>query len=64
MQHYRRYIELAEYGIKQMAKLLLGVLAACASIGAFAQSNRIDIIRHDAPELAHFGEHRIGVRTL
>ena len=47
-----------------MTKLLLGVLAACASIGAFAQSNRIDIIRHDAPELAHFGEHRIGVRTL
>ncbi len=29
-----------------------------------AQENRIDIIRHDAPELAHFGEHTIGVRTL
>jgi predicted dienelactone hydrolase len=31
---------------------------------ASAQINRIDIIRHDAPELAHFGEFDIGVRTL
>lgn len=29
-----------------------------------AQENRIDIIRADAPELAHFGEYDIGVRTL
>jgi len=47
-----------------MAKSLMGVLAACISISALAQSNRIDIVRHDAPELAHFGEFAIGVRTL
>jgi len=47
-----------------MTSSLLGVLAACLSISALAQSNRIDIIRHDAPELAHFGEFDIGVRTL
>jgi len=47
-----------------MTKSLLGVLAACLSINAFAQTNRIDIVRHDAPELAHFGAYDIGVRTL
>ena len=47
-----------------MTSSLLGVLATCLSISALAQSNRIDIIRHDAPELAHFGEFDIGVRTL
>lgn len=29
-----------------------------------AQPNRIDVIRTDAPELAHFGGHAIGVRTM
>ena len=47
-----------------MTSSLLGALAICLSISALAQSNRIDIIRHDAPELAHFGEFDIGVRTL
>jgi predicted dienelactone hydrolase len=31
---------------------------------AGAQTNRIDVIRPDAPELASFGPHAIGVRTL
>lgn len=43
---------------------LLGVLAACVSVGALAQINRIDVVRHDAPLLAHFGKFDIGVRTL
>ena len=47
-----------------MARILLGILSACVSISVLAQSNRIDIVRHDAPELAHFGEYDIGVRTL
>ena len=47
-----------------MLKTLLGVLAACVSVSVLAQSNYIDIIRHDAPELARFGEYDIGVRTL
>jgi predicted dienelactone hydrolase len=29
-----------------------------------AQTNRIDLIRPDAPELAHFGAHDVGVRTV
>jgi len=49
---------------KRMISSLAGALATCLSISALAQSNRIDIIRHDAPELAHFGEFDIGVRTL
>ncbi len=46
-------------------KLLNTVLIIMSvSTSAFAQTNRIDIIRHDAPELAHFGSFDIGVRTL
>ena len=37
---------------------------AVSQFNQCVQNNRIDIIRHDAPELAHFGEYRIGVRTL
>ncbi len=47
-----------------MNRLVLALLLAGASCGAIAQSNRIDIIRHDAPELAYFGDYDIGVRTL
>lgn len=47
-----------------MLRTLLGVLAACVSISALAQTNRIDIVRHDAPELARFGQYDIGVRTI
>lgn len=47
-----------------MIRFLLGVLTTCVSLGVIAQENRIDIIRHDAPELASFGDYDIGVRTL
>lgn len=47
-----------------MLRTLFGVLAACISVSVLAQGNRIDIVRHDAPELARFGEYDIGVRTL
>ncbi len=47
-----------------MQKVLLAALAAFVSTGVLAQDNRIDIIRHDAPDLAHFGKYDIGVRTL
>lgn len=46
-------------------KLLTTVLLIMSvSSSVYGQSNRIDIIRHDAPELAHFGSYDIGVRTL
>ncbi|PUB18750.1 alpha/beta hydrolase family protein [Yoonia sediminilitoris] len=38
----------------------LGLLAATAA----SAENRIDIVRPDAPELAHYGDHKIGVTTL
>jgi len=47
-----------------MLRTLFAVLAACVSINVCAQGNHIDTIRHDAPELAEFGEYDIGVRTL
>ena len=47
-----------------MKKLLLVLLAIVASSGAQAQGNRINIVRHDAPELAYFGDYTIGVRTI
>ena len=47
-----------------LARILLGATLVVGSIGALAQTNRIDIVRHDAPELAHFGDYAIGVRTL
>ena len=47
-----------------MIRTLLITLALLISIVASAQQNRIDIIRHDAPELAYFGDYDIGVRTL
>lgn len=40
------------------------LLVMTVSTSAFAQTNRIDIIRHDAPELSQFGVFDIGVRTL
>ena len=38
-------------------------LISCSFI-SFAQDNRIDTVRPDAPELASFGDYDIGVRTL
>lgn len=40
------------------------LLLMTVSTSAIAQPNRIDIIRHDAPQLSQFGEFAIGVRTL
>lgn len=39
----------------------IAFVVLCSS--AAAQTNRIDIVRGDAPELAHFGTYTIGVRT-
>ena len=47
-----------------MTRFLSGLVAALISFSAIAEQNRIDTIRHDAPELAYFGEHAVGVRTL
>ncbi len=47
-----------------MRKIALCALLACASASVLAADNRIDIVRHDAPELAHFGGLDIGVRTV
>ena len=45
-------------------KVLLGVVGVIFSAAVVAQSNWIDLVRGDAPELAHFGPHDIGVNTL
>jgi predicted dienelactone hydrolase len=47
---------------RKLCQLVL--LALGAALNATAQTNRIDIVRHDAPELAQFGKYDIGVRTL
>ena len=38
-----------------MNRVLLGVVGVIFSTAVVAQSNRIDLVRGDAPELAHFG---------
>jgi predicted dienelactone hydrolase len=40
------------------------VIAAAIASGAVAQQNRIDVVTPSAPELAAYGPHAIGVRTL
>ena len=47
-----------------MTRFLSGLAAALITLSAVAEQNRIDTIRHDAPELAYFGDHAVGVRTL
>ncbi|HTV67467.1 MAG TPA: dienelactone hydrolase [Rhizobiaceae bacterium] len=48
-----------------MNRILAAVLAlGAATVAAVAQENRIDLVRPDAPKLAPYGEHAIGVRTL
>ena len=47
-----------------MNRVLLGVVGVIFSTAVVAQSNRIDLVRGDAPELAHFGLYDIGVNTL
>jgi hypothetical protein len=44
---------------------MIGSLLIMSSVlGVNAQSNHINAIRHDAPELAHCWEFAIGVQTL
>lgn len=45
-----------------LSALLHGTILATTI--ATAQQNRIDVVRHDAPELARYGHHDIGVRTV
>jgi predicted dienelactone hydrolase len=47
-----------------MKRAFLVLLLTSTANVASAQTNRIDIVRPDAPELAAFGTHDIGVRTL
>jgi predicted dienelactone hydrolase len=47
-----------------MKNALLVLLLTSLASAASAQTNRIDVVRPDAPELAAFGPHDIGVRTL
>jgi len=49
---------------ESMRIISTGLLMTFIAGTAFAQINRIDVIRPDAPELAHFGVHTIGVQTL
>jgi predicted dienelactone hydrolase len=44
--------------------LVIGFATFAVSAASFAQSNRIDIVTPSAPELAAYGAHPIGVRTL
>lgn len=51
--------------MKHLTIALAAGLTALATPGAPAMAeNRIDLVRPDAPELAGFGDHAIGVRTL
>lgn len=47
-----------------MRTLIVTLLMTVISTALHAQTNRIDLIRPDAPELARFGEFNIGVRTV
>ena len=47
-----------------MRILIVSLLMSLISSTLHAQTNRIDLIRPDAPELAHFGELDVGVRTV
>ena len=50
----------------QLQKILATLCTALAFFAstAQAQDNRIDTIRSDAPELARYGKHAVGVKTL
>src|SRR4029453_6125608 len=51
-------------GMKRRRLILAAAIVVAVSNGAFAQSNRIDIVTPFAPELASYGPFTIGVRTL
>jgi predicted dienelactone hydrolase len=44
--------------------VVLTTLMCVLGAGALAQHNRVDIVTPSAPELASYGEHAIGVRTI
>jgi len=46
-----------------LKKCAVALLLLSSSL-SWAQDNRIDLIRHDAPALANFGKYAIGVRTI
>jgi predicted dienelactone hydrolase len=47
-----------------MRRIVVGLVLVLASAGLFAQQNRIDVVTPSAPELAPYGAHHIGVRTI
>lgn len=47
-----------------MNKIILAGVAIFFPLCCLAQSNRIDVVRHDAPELAGYGSYNIGVRSM
>lgn len=47
-----------------MRGVIAGSLLLAATVGVVAQQNRIDVVTPAAPELAAFGPHHIGVRTI
>ena len=47
----------------RLISLVLLALAWCG-VELFAQQNRIDVVTPAAPELASYGAHAIGVRTI
>lgn len=51
-------------GELKMKKLACIALLTVIANSGLAQTNRIDIVRPDAPELAQFGSYTIGVRTV
>src|SRR5687768_2175767 len=48
----------------RMRRLVLVVLAIFATVNVVAQQNRVDTVTPSAPELAAYGPHTIGVRTI
>ena len=46
-----------------MKKMITAFALLSLCSGVYGQTNRIDTVRADAPELAQFGEYTIGVRT-
>ena len=47
-----------------MNRVYLGAVSVIFSAALVARSNRINVLRGDAPELAHFGQYDLGVNAL
>ncbi len=50
--------------MNKFSTLLIATCLAIYSHLAVAEQNRIDTIRPDAPQLAHYGAYQTGVKTL